>query len=150
MSSPWQLEFNMGILGGHNPLCPNRVMGYCHCIGTCLTCVTWLFCQPLISGYIVASCSRCLNPRNSPCPPFLQTKNFQNWGGFQYFVNMNRSTFSVVTHIPWKREGLIDFMFLVPRFFSAVQLVQNCMNFLMTMYLFHRSHCRKWMSSTSF
>uniref|UniRef100_A0A8C9BCA9 Uncharacterized protein n=1 Tax=Phocoena sinus TaxID=42100 RepID=A0A8C9BCA9_PHOSS len=35
-------------------------------------------------------------------------------------------------------------------FFFVVRLVQSCMNFLMTMYLFHQSHCRKWMSSTSF
>uniref|UniRef100_A0A2K5RUV4 ADP dependent glucokinase n=1 Tax=Cebus imitator TaxID=2715852 RepID=A0A2K5RUV4_CEBIM len=35
-------------------------------------------------------------------------------------------------------------------FFFAVQLVQSYMSFLMTMSLFHQSHCRKWMNSTSF
>lgn len=43
---------------------------------------------------------------------------------------------------------LIDFLYLVSRFFFAVQLVQSCMNFLTITYLFLHSHCRKWMSST--
>lgn len=56
--------------------------------------------------------------------------------------------FGYYTYSMGKGTYLIDFIFLVSRFFFVVQLVQNCMNFFMTMYLFHQSHCKKWMSST--
>lgn len=58
--------------------------------------------------------------------------------------------FGYYTDSMGKGTDLIDFVFLVSRFFFVVQLVQNCTSFLMTMYLFHQSHCKKWMSSTSF
>lgn len=144
-----------GVGAGNKHSAPNRVPGIqqtheCPC--NTRGCLTRVFCQLLISGYFVSIPSRPA-PCRSSSSPYLQTRSFQNWiWSPVVFVEKNESAgCTLLNRFHGKgADLLIDFILLVSRFFFVVQLVQSCMSSLMTMYLSHQSHCRKWMSSTSF